>query len=129
MRNISIRIPEAPLLWIDEQIKKVGRFGSRADVFREALTQFMNPTISLELRKVINVREDLHLLIETTEYHSPVFLCDGDNLSVNVGSQLIVFDFIEPRKFLLKIYSEDATTSKKAFLDAERKEQEWQDVK
>lgn len=128
MQNISIRVPEAPLLWIDDQIKRVGRFKSRADVFREALMQFMNPTISLELRKVVNVREDLHLLIETAECQPPLFLSDGDNLSVDVDQQLVVLEFVEPRKFLLKIYSKNATTVKKAFSDAERKEQEWQDV-
>lgn len=111
MRNVSIRIPDEPLEWIDEQIKKRGRFGSRADVIRAALIDFMNPALSLEFRKVVDVREQGDVLIETAEHHAPFLLEAKDNLSIDVGpkgTQLVVIDLIEPRKLLVKVYSNKA---------------------
>lgn len=128
MRNISIRMPEGFLLWIDEQIEKVGQFGSRADVFREALMQFMNPTIKLDYSRVVGAQIMDDALIETVTNHPTFLLSAGDSFSCDLGTQLVVLNLIEPRKLLLKFYSGNVAKTKKAFLVAKRKEQEWQDV-
>jgi len=119
LRNISIRINEETLDALDKLIGEE-YFSSRGHGLRSVFMEFLDPSLSVELRVVESFNVDQGVTSELVKCYNPAFIHRGDNLSMVFGAVddvseteakkengFLVFEYVDAGKLVVKIYPPD----------------------